>query len=265
MLERLAARVRNIRRALGETHDGARTGRHAAGSWCPWDTRTRDARRSAGCSRRQKMAAPRPGRTPRLRVAGRGAAAGERGRSTDTHRTPAGDHLPLAFVRRAPARTSRAWHPASCSGSVSRHAPPTGSPAASAVVVIHVALAPAALSRTRPSTLLAALASARGAQPRCGRVPRPWPRPSHAHHLYTARATAREAALRAAAAGDDDGAGCPCSRAFSTDERCTMPHNNARAREHRFELHTARLARIALEAQVDERLSVEPILALVLR
>jgi hypothetical protein len=85
-----------------------------------------------------------------------------------------------------------------------------------------------------------------------------------AHHLYTERATAREAALRAVAAGNRGEAGCLQPGLF--DQRAVNQAAQQReAREHRRELHTARLAQIALEARVDERLSAEPILALVLR
>jgi superfamily II DNA or RNA helicase len=261
VLERLAGRVRNIRRALDGTHDGAALddtllAAGALGTAAP-DTREVPPAAAAG----RKWLPPDRGehRVCELLDAVRRLA------SVAAHRhacTPAADHLPLAFVRRR-QRVRLGLAPGIVLGFRVEARSATGLPAASAVVVIHVALAPAALSRTRPSRLLAALAPLAAATAlREGAAS--LAEALHAHHLYTGRVTAREAALRAAAAEDHDGAGCLQPGLF--DRRAVHHAAQQRAaREHRFELHTARLARIALEAQVDERLSAEPILALVLR
>jgi hypothetical protein len=140
-----------------------------------------------------------------------------------------------------------------------------GRPPASAVVAIHVALAPAALTRARPSTLiegvlpLAAAAALRESGASLAED-------LHAHQRYIERATVREAALRAAVSGTH---GCAAGGRVQVglfDRRAVQQATQQReAREQRRELHTVRLAQLALGGHVDERLSAEPVLALVLR
>jgi superfamily II DNA or RNA helicase len=261
VLERLAGRVRNIRRALHETYDGAALddtllAAGALGTAAP-DMRDVPPAGSAG----RKWLPPDRGEHCVCEL----LDAVRRLASAAAHRhasTPAADDLPLAIVRHR-QRVRLGLAPGIVLGFRVEARSAGGLPAASAVVVIHVALAPSALSRTRPSRLLAAvlpLAAAtavrEGAASLAGAV--------DAHHLYSERATAREAALRAVAAGNRGEAGCLQPGLF--DRRAVHHAGQQReAREHRRELHTARLAQIAREAQVDERLSAEPILALVLR
>jgi hypothetical protein len=130
-------------------------------------------------------------------------------------------------------------------------------------VAIHVALAAAAVSRARPSTLVAAVlpiartaAVAAGAESLALDL--------EAHRRYTARASARESALLAAVS--DTGVRPPFVQPGLFDHRAL--HEATRqhaAREHRRQLHAARLARLALEAHVEPGWRAEPILALVLR
>jgi superfamily II DNA or RNA helicase len=261
VLERFTARVRNIRRSLGATYEGVAfddtlLAAGAVGAAVP----DMQGAPPTGAAYRRLLPPDRDERgvcelldaVRRLATAAQQRHAG----------TDAGDHLPVAIVR--PRQRARlALPPGVVLGFRVEARSAAGRPAASAVIAIHVALPSAALSRARPSTLLAALlpiAGAAASRAGAGSLVDDL----HAHHRYTARAAAREAALRAAASGDEVAGRAVQPSLF--DRRAV--HQAARqreAREHRSALHTARLAQLARGARVDDRLCVEPILALVLR
>ena len=205
-------RARAARRACAEHPPGPgrhlrrrRPRRHAAGRWRSWHsgTPTRETFHRLASAGRQW---PPPDRGERsvcelLDAVRRLASAA----AHTARRHSCADRLPLAIVRPR-QRVRLGLAPGIVLGFRVEARSAAGSPAASAVVVIHVALAPAALSRTRPSRLLAAvlpLAAATAVREGAASLAEAL----HAHHLYTARATAREAALRAAAAGDAGEAG----------------------------------------------------------
>ncbi len=262
VLERLAARVRNIRRALGETYDGL-----------VWD----DTLLAAGALGTQAA------ETPDVPVAGAAwrswlppqrderrvcelldAARQLAGAAQQRHAAPPeGDHLPLAIVR-AGQRARLALAPGVVLGFRVDARSAAGRPAASTIVVVHVALDPAALSGARPPTLLTALLPlAAAAASREGTAS--LAEDLEAHHRYTARATAREAALRTAATGDDGEAGGPVQPGLFDRRAVQEAAQQRESREGRRELHTTRLAQLALGGHIEERLSVQPIFGLVLR
>ena len=261
VLERLVARVRNIRRSLGDMHDGVAVDDTllAAGALGATVPETQDVPPAGAVSGsllppdRNEHRVCEWLETVRRLV----SAAQQRNAGFD-----AGRHLPMAIVRPR-LRARLALSPGVVLGFRVEARSAAGRPAASAVVAVHVALAPAALSRTRPSTLLAAVlplaepaASRAGAECLADDLA--------AHHRYTARAGAREAALRTVASRDD-AAGRAVQPGLFDGRAVHQAARQRDAREHRSQLHTARLAQLALGARVDERLSVEPILALVLR
>jgi superfamily II DNA or RNA helicase len=257
VFERLADRMRAIRRSLGDTYEGVAFDDSllAAGALGTATPDSKDVSPAIAPGSRSP-----PGDRGERRVCGlldavrRLAAAAQR-----RHAAVRGDdRLPFAIVHPR-QRTRLALAPGVVLGFrvVARSA--AGTTAASAVVAIHVALPPAALTRARPSTLLDATAALRKGTACLAED-------IHAHRRYTARATARECALREAASGADGAVDVwPVQPGLFDARAVHRAAQQQEARERRRELHTARLAQLALAACIDESPSVEPLLALVLR
>jgi hypothetical protein len=136
-----------------------------------------------------------------------------------------------------------------------------GRPAASAVILVHVALAPAAFLAA-PATLVSAvlpLARAAALDDSAHRLARDL----DAHRRFTERAIARERALLEEATG---GGTAAAVQAGLFDRRALDEAARQEAhRERRRQVHAARLERLALDARVDPVARAEPLVALVLR
>ena len=180
--------------------------------------------------------------------------------SSATQRLPRDDHLPLAIVRpRSRARLGLA--PGVVLGFRVEARSAAGRPAASTIVVVHVALAPAALSGARRRRSLAALLPlAAAAASREGTAS--LAEDLEAHHRYTARATAREAALRRPPLAMTARQAAPVQPGLFDRRAVHEAARQREAREHRRELHNARLAQLALGGHIEERLSVQPVFGL---
>jgi hypothetical protein len=263
VFDRLADRMRAIRRSLGDTCEGiafddSLLAAGALGTATP-DSKdvspaTAPGSRSPPADRGERRVCGLLDAVRRLAAAAQQRHAAVRG----------DDRLPFAIVHpRQRARLALAPGVVLGFRVVARSA--AGSTAASAVVAIHVALPPAALTRARPSMLLdAVLPLAATAALREGTAC--LAEDIHAHRRYTARAAARECALRQAASGADGAVdGWPVQPGLFDARAVHRAAHQQEARERRRELHTARLAQLALAACVDESPSVEPLLALVLR
>jgi superfamily II DNA or RNA helicase len=136
-----------------------------------------------------------------------------------------------------------------------------GRPAASAVIVVHVALAPAAC-RTRPAVLVSAVLPMARAAAIDDSASRLAPE-LDAHRTYIARATARETALVEIAARDGTRAAV---QAGLFDRRALdEAARQETQRERRHGAHAARLEQLALDARVEPVPRAEPLVALVLR
>jgi superfamily II DNA or RNA helicase len=137
----------------------------------------------------------------------------------------------------------------------------TGRPAASAVVVVHVALA-AAACRARPTVLVSAvLPMARAAAIDDGMYR--LAADLDAYRRYIARATTRETALLETAAGDGTRAAV---QAGLFDRRAVNDAaRQEKQRERRCRAHATRLEQLALDARVDPVARADPLVALVLR
>jgi superfamily II DNA or RNA helicase len=262
VLERLAERVRNISRALDEPYDAVALDDSllAAGALGATAPDTPAVPPAGGACRRWVPPDRDDRRVCELLEAVRCLAGAARQRHAWVR---SADHLPLAVLSgRQRGRLGLAPGAVLAFRVEARSA--AGRPAASTVIVIHVAMAPAALSGARPSTLLTAvlpLAAAAAAREGAASLADDL----RAHHLYTARATAREAALRAAASRGDPEAGASLQPGLFDRRAVHQAAQQREAREHRARLHTARLAQLTLAGRVDDWLSAEPILALVLR
>jgi hypothetical protein len=263
VLERLATRVRNIRRSLGDAYGGTPVSDTLLAGGALGEETTHDPPVSA------EAAAFRPWSPAEreahdicalLHWARRTAAGADPGSDRRTR----GERLPLAAVRpRVRARLGLAqgvllgFRVEATSGNART--------AAAAVVMVHVALAAPALSAARPATLvsgvlpLAQAAAARaGAESMVVEI--------DAHHRYVARASTREAALLSAATPVDADVPSPLVQPGLFDRRAL--HEAARqeaAREHRRGLHAARLSQLALEQGLEPEVCAEPILAMVLQ
>jgi superfamily II DNA or RNA helicase len=262
VLRRLAARARHARRALGDTYE---------------DNGLTDALLAAdalgvAAPEHQDISPVRPLFRPSAQTAHHehricallnGARRLARGTDSTAVHARLDEYLPIAIVRPR-VRERLALTPGVVVGFRIEVLTAAGRRAASALIPIHVALASSAPSRAHPSTLIAALLPlAREAALREG--PHLLARDLDGHRRYTARASARESAL-SAAAGGDTGAPGPAVQPGLFDRRAV--HEAARqrgAREHRVRLHAARLSQLALDARVESGLQAEPIMALVLR
>jgi hypothetical protein len=262
VFERLAVRMRTIRQSLGDTYEGVAFDDSllAAGALGTTTPDSEDLSPSLQPCNRSWPADRGERRVCELLEAVRRLATAAQQRHAAV---PADDHLPFAMV--SPRQRARlALTPGVVLGVrvVARSA--AGPPAASAFVAIHVALPPAALTGVRPSRLLeAVLPLATAAALREGAAC--LAEDMRAHRRYIARAAARESALRQAAAGVQGGVDRPLQPGLFDRRAVHQAAQQQEARERRQELHTARLAQLALATCVDEPLSVEPLLALVLR
>jgi hypothetical protein len=137
----------------------------------------------------------------------------------------------------------------------------SGRPAASAVIVVHVALG-AAAHRARPAVLVSAVLQLARLAALDDGVRRLAP-DLDAYRQYIARGTARETALLETAAGD----GRPGAVQAGLFDRRAV-HEAARQkrqRECRYRAHAARLEQLALDARIESGTRAEPLFALVLR
>ena len=264
VLQRLAARVRNIRRSLGDAYDAAPV------------PDTLLAAGALGCAALHEPDVPSPPQVFRPRAPDdhsehevcellnwvRRADPGE-GRTVTGSRQD--ERLPVAAVR-SRVRARLGLSPGVVLGFRVEALSATGRAAAGRVVTVHVILAAPALSGASPSTLVTAvLPLAHAAAVREGTTA--LEQDLEAHHRYAARASARESALLAAATeGDREVRAAALVQPGLFDRRALDEAARQHAgREHRRELHAARLAQLALERNVDPALRAEPIFALVLR
>ena len=263
VLDRLAARVRKIRRSLGDAYDARPIP---------------DTLLAAGALGHEALPepdVPSPAQVFRQRPP---AECGDRevcdlldwARRMDpaADRIPTGprrgERLPLATVPPR-VRARLGLEPGVVLGFQVAAVCATGRTAAGRVVTVHIALAPQAVRGASPSTLVAGvlqLAHAAAAPEATGAL-----EPElDAHRRHAARASARESALLTAATGCDRGPQAAPVQAGLFDRRALNEAVRQLAgREHRRRLHAARLAQFVLERSVEPQVRAEPIFALVLR
>ena len=273
VLERLVARVRKIRRSLGEAYAGVGVTDTMLAAGALGDAA---APHQGEAPEDERPTSPLEGGDHALFTAWAPTEEGERSLcrlldparridpSQQTRETGARGRqcLPLAIVRPR-ARARLGLTPGVVFGFRIEALTQTGRAAAAIIMAVHVEIAPLALAATTPRALVAALlprARAAAVQKRDHRLAQD----IKEHKQHSARARKRESALMHLTGGDGDVR--PTLVQPGLFDRRAL-HEAARqqsARDHRRQLHNARLERFARDARV-AGVRVEPVVALVLR